>query len=616
MIVNPVVIKTGTSISDLPLGDKMYTFGATSDIHLRSDNYGNGIDDFNRTLPLLQNLGAEFIGIAGDIGYNGTTDELELYQTALNNLATVPVHPVRGNHDKPFTDANWQTYTGFAPNHEMVYNGDVFLFMSMDYVNNTTNAVETGYSTGLAWLKERLARYKGARIFVFCHYPPSGYSGLADGQYYGWTSTATEDDELVSALLQTKNVILFTGHTHYRLNVEETYDSINIYRFNNSKAAFVHVPSNSRPRDKDGNTVEQYSEGYIVDVYEQGVVLRGVDFVSGEFMPDYEYIMSVDNNPVASANAIMLSTMEVSINAGASTTVDVTLDAPANVVVSIVANNSNVTVSPASLTFTEGNYNVPQTITITGASSVDNNASAVVTLSADGFVNKTISVTLNEIPLTDIVSGANQIVDGAAYGGHYSGSSLNFPDAGSFHIKFVNLNMSNNMSVLLMKGNPIDGTINVYGANTLNSASSRGMSSSSSTPINLIGVGNGATLTAGVGSTTSAGIKGDWNITNLDLSITTNKTPIDIISKGLTIIGNGSVTMNTAKVEVLASEHGTLSVNLDAATAGSSAITITSTPDSGYKLSSILINGVSGNATQTMPVAGETMTIQGVFSAA
>ena len=616
MIVNPIIIKTGDSSSDLPLGDKLYTFGVTSDIHLRPDNYGNGIDDFNRTLPLLQNLGAEFIGITGDIGYNGTTDELELYQTALNNLATVPVHPVRGNHDKPFTDANWQTYTGFAPNHEMVYNGDVFLFMSMDYVNNTANAVETGYSTGLAWLKERLARYKGARIFVFCHYPPSGYSGLADGQYYGWTSTATEDDELVSALLQTKNVILFTGHTHYRLNVEKTYDNINIYRFNNSKAAFIHIPSNSRPRDKDGNTVEQYSEGYIVDVYEQGVVVRGVDFVSGEFMPDYEYVMSVDNNPVASANAIMLSTMEVSIDAGVSTTVEVTLGAPANAVVNVAANNSNITVTPASLTFTEENYNVPQTITITGASSVDNNASAVVTLSADGFTNRTISVTLGEIALTDIVSGGNTIVDGAAYGGTHTGSALNFPSAGSFNIKFVNLNMSNNMSVLLMKGNPIDGTINVYGANTLNSASSRGMSSSSSTPINLIGVGNGATLTTGVGSTTSAGFKGDWNITNLDLSITTNKTPIDIISKGLTIIGNGSVTMNTAKVEVLASEHGTLSVNLDAATAGSSAITITSTPDSGYKLSSILINGVAGNATQTMPVAGETMTIQGVFSAA
>ena len=614
MIINPVVIKTGDSSSDLPLGDKLYTFGVTSDIHLKPDNYGHGIDDFNRTLPLLQNLGAEFIGISGDIGYNGNTNELELYQSALNNLATVPVHSVRGNHDKPFTDANWQTYTGFAPNHEMIYNGDVFLFMSMDHVNNTTNAVEVGYATGLAWLKKRLARYKGARIFVFCHYPPSGYSGLADGQYYGWTNTATEDDELVSALLQTKNVILFTGHTHYRLNVEETYDSVNIYRFNNSKAAFVHVPSNSRPRDKNGNTVEQYSEGYIVDVYEQGVVIRGVDFVSGEFMPDYEYVMSVDSNPVASANAIMVSTMEVSIDAGASTTVDVTLDAPANVVVNVAANNSNITVSPASLTFTEENYNVPQTITITGASSVDNNASAVVTLSADGFASRTISVTLGEIPLTETISGTNNIVDGAAYGGTYSDRTLNFPEAGSFNIKFVNLNMSYSTTPVLLKGNPINGTINVYGENTLVSTNNRGISSSSTTPINLIGVGNGASLLAKGGSGASVvGFKGDWNVTNLDLIVETAATPITIISRGITIIGNGSVTMNTAKVKVLTSEHGTLSVNLGAATAGSSAITITSTSDSGYKLSSILVNGVASTDSQTMPAAGETMTIQGVF---
>ena len=599
---------------DIPLGNKLYTFGAISDIHLRPDNYGHGIDDFNRTIQLLQNLGAEFVGISGDVGYYGNTNELELYKSALDTLATVPFHAVRGNHDKPFSDADWQTYTGFAPNHEFVYNGDVFLFVSLDYVNNTTGTVDVGYAVGLAWLKERLARYKGARIFVFIHFPPTGYSGLADGQYYGWSSASTEDEAFVKAINQTKNVVVFTGHTHYRLNVQETYDNMNIYRFNASNTALVHVPSNSRPRDASGTTVEQYSEGYIVEVYEQGLVIRGIDFVSGQPMLDYEYVLAMDNNPSASANAIILETNDISIDAGESVQVGVKFDAPANAVVNVSANNTNVTVSPATLTFTESNYNVMQYITITGATSADTNASSVVTLSADGFASKTISVTIAEIPLTDIVSGDNTIVDGAAYGGTHTGSALKFPSAGSFNIKFVNLNMSNNRSVVLIKGNPVNGTINVYGTNTLHSASSRGMSSSSTTPINLVGVGNGATLTTGVGSTTSAGLKGDWNITNLDLSITTNKTPIDIISKGLTIIGNGSATMNTAKVEVLASEHGTLSVNLGAATAGSSAITITSTPDSGYKLSSILINGVDGSATQTMPVAGETLTIQGVFA--
>ena len=600
---------------DIPLGNKLYTFGAISDIHLRPDNYGHGIDDFNRTIPLLQNLGAEFVGITGDLGYYGNTNELELYKSALDTLATVPFHVVRGNHDKPFSDADWQTYTGFAPNHEFVYNGDVFLFVSLDYVNNTEGTVDVGYAVGLEWLKGRLDRYKGARIFVFIHFPPTGYSGLADGQYYGWSSASTEDEAFVKAINQTKNVVVFTGHTHYRLNVQETYDNMNIYRFNASNTALVHIPSNSRPRDASGTTVEQYSEGYIVEVYEQGLVIRGIDFVSGQPMLDYEYVLAMDNNPSASANAIILETNDISIDAGASVQVGVKLDAPANTVVSVSANNTNVTVSPATLTFTESNYSVMQYITITGATSADTNASSVVTLSADGFASKTISVTIAEIPLTDIVSGDNTIVDGAAYGGTHTGSALKFPSAGSFNIKFVNLNMSNNMSVMLIKGNPVDGTINVYGTNTLNSASSRGMSSSSSTPINLIGVGNGATLTAGVGSTTSAGVKGDWNITNLDLSITTNKTPIDIVSRGLAIVGNGSCSMNGSKVIVEACEGGTITAVLGTCVAGNT-ITITHTANDGYTYSGVKVDGVVKTGSIKVPASGSTITIQGVFTAA
>ena len=597
---------------DVPLGNKMYTFGVLSDIHLKSNNYNHGIDDFNRAILCMQNLGAEFVGIAGDLGHAGTDDELVLYQNALNTYASIPFHIIRGNHDVKFTEQNWITYTGFASNHEFVYNGDVFLFLSRDISTDMSNTQATPYSEGLIWLKERLERYKGSRIFLFCHYPPSGYSGLVDGQYYGWSSASTEDDELVGAIIQTKNVILFTGHTHYKFQVEEEYDNINIYRFNASKSAFIHVPSSAYPRNATSGVEEALSQGYLVDVYENGITINGIDLVSGQLMPDYEYVMSVDNNPSASANAIIIENSDISIDAGESVQIGVKLDAPANAVVNVSANNANVAVSPTTLTFTESNYSTMQYITITGAMDVGNNATSIVTLSADGFNNRTISVTLGEIILTGTTSGANTIVDGAAYGGTYSDRTLNFPNAGTFNIKFVNLDMSNSTTPVLLKGDPINGTINVYGENTLTSANNRGISSSSTTPINLIGVGNGASLTA-KGSGASAGLKGDWNITNIDFIVETVKTPIDIISKGITIIGNGSVTMNTAKVEVLTSEYGALSVNLGAATAGSSAITITSTPDSGYKLSSILINGVAGNATQTMPAAGETMTIQGVF---
>ena len=54
----------------------------------------------------------------------------------------------------------------------------------------------------------------------------------------------------------------------------------------------VHIPSLCVPRDiVDGTLTNIYadSEGYVVDVYEDGIHLRGRDFVKGEFLPIASY---------------------------------------------------------------------------------------------------------------------------------------------------------------------------------------------------------------------------------------------------------------------------------------------------------------------------------------
>lgn len=56
----------------------------------------------------------------------------------------------------------------------------------------------------------------------------------------------------------------------------------------------VHIPSCAVPRDDtDGDgtydTLYAESEGYVVDVYENGIHLRGRDFVKGEFLPIASY---------------------------------------------------------------------------------------------------------------------------------------------------------------------------------------------------------------------------------------------------------------------------------------------------------------------------------------
>lgn len=140
--------------------------------------------------------------------------------------------------------------------------------------------------------------------------------------------------------------------------------------------------------------------------------------------------------------AIILSTNDVSMDSGSSVEVGVTLDSLEDLVVNVSVNNSNVTVYPTSITFTSDNYNIVQNITITGSSAVDSNLSSVVTLSADGLVNKTVSVTLNEIPLTSLSSGDNTIVSGSSYGGTHTDARLVYSDAGTLDFSLVNLDMT------------------------------------------------------------------------------------------------------------------------------------------------------------------------------
>ena len=45
-------------------------------------------------------------------------------------------------------------------------------------------------------------------------------------------------------------------------------------------------------------------------------------------------------------------------------------------------------------------------------------------------------------------------------------------------------------------------------------------------------------------------------------------------------------------------------------------LAVTATPEDGYALSAILVNGVASTDSLTMPAAGETLTIQGVFTEA
>lgn len=369
------------------LGNKLYTFGVVSDMHTP---YGDGVTKTKQAISTLQNLGAEFIVCAGDLVNSANISELQTHANAVAEVATVPFYSCNGNHDVGFTDDNWNDYVGHPLDYVLEIDGDVFIFFSL--------ASTSGYGEEkLEWLQEQFDRYAGRRIFLSMHFPLPGYSGLRPGTYYGFSSDSTEDDSILNMMLNVKNVVQFSGHTHFAFGAEETYDNINVIEFNFADCATVHIPSSNYPRTADNASVYTgMSHGYIADAYDNGLVLRAVDFITGALMDGYTYILPIKNSTTVESDIILVSAESISVNEGETATFTVSLghQPSENVTLTLSTDANNViTLDKTELVFTPENYTTPQTVTITAAEDDDVlDGSSVVTVSGVGYTSKSVSV--------------------------------------------------------------------------------------------------------------------------------------------------------------------------------------------------------------------------------
>lgn len=319
------------------INKKLYSFGVVSDIHLQDTSTGkadptNSQSDYQRALNYYQTNGIDLVCIPGDIlannrpanGSDPVTDserefinELTLFRNFNNNFSG-EVHACTGNHDAtPLAYNNapngldhvvttygngtkkgaqvWEEIVGKPLNYSFERNGDVFIFLSMYY----WNYVNFCRGTDIDWLKGQLEANKNKRVFLFCHMPlPNTFDGptssyaltvLPLGQ--GGISRRFQDE----IALKYPNVIWFNGHSHYRLQYESDYENPNVYQSGESMT-MVHCPSLAMPRKKndDGSytNMNAESEGYVVDVYENYIVLKGIDFAKGTTISVANYIVS------------------------------------------------------------------------------------------------------------------------------------------------------------------------------------------------------------------------------------------------------------------------------------------------------------------------------------
>lgn len=391
------------------LGNKLYSFGAISDIHLQ---YDTAQSDFQTALTYLDNNeNVVFTCVCGDLTVNGTTANLQDYKNYVDTYSpNTPVYATTGNHEcyqNLDFDTVLPTYTGHPVYYSFTQGNDVFIFVGL-YTDKNGQLFKT---EELQWLYETLETNRNKRCFVFEHVRPDDTCGNAYGIYAYDIWGGTEQTVFESMMKHYKNVIFFHGHSHLKFNLQ-TKDNKANYEHDLFGIHSIHIPSLAVPRTGDASGASSKkdiyadSEGYVVDVYENAIILRGRDFANEKFLPIATYCLDTTLKTIE-AGTYTDNTGTINTSNSYSVTNTLSNCSNSNNVTSVKKNASYVaTITPAT------NYAISSiTVTMAGnditSSAVRGNNISITSVTGDIVITVTTVSTLK--PCTSISLNNNTL---------------------------------------------------------------------------------------------------------------------------------------------------------------------------------------------------------------
>lgn len=302
------VYNNGNKICSIALGGltpiaktKLYSVGMVSDVHFAHVNTVAWTPHikFDNALTYFENQGCAFCCVSGDMTNTGFYSEsdantLHTYQfeqyKQICDKHTIPVYELCGNHEsyvKAITNnlTELRNYAGAEMFYSVTQGNDVYLFLSQPSgsVPMTDEALQ--------WLYETLETNRNKRCFIFVHpYLDSGNVKDTNGNnIYGnnvfewWGAKTTAFKNL---LKHYKNTVLFHGHSHFMFECQELDKTANYTDVGGFRS--VHIPSVSTPTYvidgvRVGDDLKSY--GYVMEVYDDCIVLNGIDFINNEYVP-------------------------------------------------------------------------------------------------------------------------------------------------------------------------------------------------------------------------------------------------------------------------------------------------------------------------------------------
>lgn len=257
------------------------SFAAVSDIHIET----NRVETFKNFKAVLEGIkGGEDIDAVvytGDNVMNGQiTENLFFYLGVRGVMPAEKNYVVMGNHDigngtgdylehKNNFITNNRLYLGNLVNDGYYYrveNGCYLIFLSLEEITVGESVMSPEQ---LAWLKGVLdeAASKDAPIIVFNHHPIDWFKGTEGS---GLTATT-----LAELLNDYDDLLYIHGHWHRKFE-KGSFDKH--YGVN-----CINLPRCTEVKEYEPG------DGLIIEVYEEKFVVRGRNFIKGEWLDEFRY---------------------------------------------------------------------------------------------------------------------------------------------------------------------------------------------------------------------------------------------------------------------------------------------------------------------------------------
>ena len=299
LIVNSIEYK-----SDTDLGTPLYKFGLLSDTHVDGDgdDEAYSISDLKNAIKFFNDEGCEFIANCGDVSLDGNDVDFTALKSCLDT-SSIPNYTIRGNHDCRGSLTSYTNATGMEQDYTITKNNDLFIFLSLDHENNSTDSLATDGGLTQAkvnWLTNIINNSNHRRIFLFYHCFFRNTSGDGLGGSYPYTTIGDSTlrsyaQDFINLVNNTPNLIFCTGHSHFTFRLQDKNPNANYYHKNNG-CYHIHVPSGGKPRGITTTATENLyaeSEGYLVEVYSDKVLFKPRDFVTNKYLVEYAYIIEL-----------------------------------------------------------------------------------------------------------------------------------------------------------------------------------------------------------------------------------------------------------------------------------------------------------------------------------